>query len=98
MFGDKLFVVHNKSALAEAGIILADTVNKTNIKNDFIVVAVSEGTYQPDGSIRPLPYKIGDRVQLNQLAGETELYTGEKVYVISSVNVLCRIDEKPILN
>ena len=98
MFGDKMFVIHNKSAIQEAGIILADTVDQTKMKNDFTVVAVSEGTYQPDGTIRPLPYKVGDRVQLTQYGGEVELYTGEKVSVISSVNVLCRIDEDLVVN
>ena len=98
MFGDKIFVVHNKSAISEAGIILPESVDQTKMKNDFTIVAVSEGVYQADGTIRPLPYKVGDRVQLTQYGGEVELYTGERVSVISSVNVLCRIDEDVVVN
>jgi len=98
LFGDKMFIVPNKSAIEDAGIILADTVDRSKLKNDFLVVAVSDGTYQPDGTMRPLPYKVGDRVQLRQYGGEVELYTGEKVAVISSVDVLCRIDEDVVMN
>lgn len=93
LFGDKMFVKNNPGVLKEKGIILADTVNIAEMSNDWIVVAVSDGVYQADGTLRPLPYKIGDRLQVYRTEGEVTLYTKEKLHVISSNMVLCRIDE-----
>ena len=93
LFGDKMFLKNNPSALKEHGIILADNVNLAEMSNDWTVVAVSEGTYQADGTLRPLPYKVGDRVQVYRTEGETTLYNKEKVHVVNTSMILCRIDE-----
>lgn len=93
LFGDKMFLKNNPTALKEHGIILADTVNLAEMSNDWIVVAVSDGIYQADGTMRPLPYKVGDRVQVYRTEGEVTLYNKEMVHVANSSMVLCRIDE-----
>lgn len=93
LFGDKMFVKNNPTALKEHGIILADTVDLAEMSNDWIVIAVSNGIYQADGTIRALPYKIGDRIQVYRTEGEITLYNKEKVHVINSNMVVCRIDE-----
>lgn len=91
-----MFVVPNESAeskLKEKGIILADTVNRADLENDFIVVAVSEGIYQANGELRPLPFKVGDRVQL--MGGGTihKLHDGSEVIIVSSNQIICKINQ-----
>lgn len=93
IFGDKMLLKNNPNVLKENGIILADTVNLAEMSNDWTVVAVSEGTYQADGTLRPLPYKVGDRVQVYRTEGEVTLYNKEKVHIVNTNMIICRIDE-----
>jgi co-chaperonin GroES (HSP10) len=96
LYGDRMFVVPNESAeskLKEKGIILADTVNRADLENDFIVVAVSQGIYQANGELRPLPFQVGDRLQISGGGTLHKLHDGTEVIIIGSNNVICKINQ-----
>ena len=70
----------DKSKQSDGGIFLPDNANDTK-STQGVVLALSDGVRQDDGSLRPLSVKKGDKVVFGQYAG-TEVELGTEKYLI----------------
>ena len=91
-FYDRVLVKRIESEQKSAGgIIIPDTAQeKTQIG---IVEAVGEGKLLPDGKIRPLNVKVGDKVIFGKYSGTEFKFDGQE-YLISREEELLGIVEK----
>lgn len=72
------------------GIILPDTLDEENVKDQGVVVAVGEGKYD-DGKLNPMTVKVGDRVMFSKY-GFDEITVGEEDYfILKEENILAII-------
>lgn len=69
-----------------SGLYIPDAVTQKEVQ--ALVVAVGEGRILPDGSIRPLAVKVGDKVLLQKLPGTSVMVDGESCYLTAEDNVL----------
>lgn len=69
-----------------SGIIIPETVDKEKPEQGE-VIAVGEGEYD-DGTLVPMPVKVGDRIVFSKYSYDEIKYKGEEYFIVKSENIL----------
>ena len=72
------------------GIIIPDTIEKEESKDQGIVVAVGEGKYD-DGKLNKMTVKVGDRVLFSKYGFDEIKLAGEEYFILKEENILAVI-------
>jgi len=72
------------------GIIIPDTIEKEESKDQGIVVAVGEGKYD-DGKLNKMTVKVGDRVLFSKYGFDEIKLAGEEYFILKEENILAII-------
>ncbi|NGZ05279.1 MAG: co-chaperone GroES [Magnetococcales bacterium] len=73
------------------GIILPDTAREKPVQG--AVLAVGKGAHQPDGTLRPLEVRIGDRVLFGKYSGTEVKMNGEEYLILRESDLMGVIEE-----
>ena len=86
LFGRLIVKRHEKTLVTPGGLLLNDAT--TAVSQDATVIAVGPGPYLEDGSHRPLPIKVGDKIMIGRGAGLDMTIEGEEVTILDESNVI----------
>jgi chaperonin GroES len=70
----------------KGGIIIPDTAKEKPVEGK--VLAVGNGKFLEDGSVRKLDVKVGDRVLFNKYGGSEVTIDGEQLLILREEDVL----------
>ncbi len=87
--GDRVLVKPEESQdeKSPSGIIIPDTARKEKPARGT-VIAVGEGKRTDKGDLRPMPYKVGDKVMFAKYSEQEVTIGEEEYYVIEEKNIL----------
>ena len=78
---------------SNGGILLTGTAASKDI-NKGIIIAVGEGRLLPDGSLRPLGIKEGDRVIFSRYSEANKILNDGRTYIVATdSDIICKIQE-----
>jgi chaperonin GroES len=86
--GSKVFVRRDKPQEETASGIIVKSNDIKEKPNYATVVAVGTGKVLPNGSVRPMELKVGDRVLIGQFDGQAVKVGGDDLLVIDESDVL----------
>jgi chaperonin GroES len=73
------------------GIVIPDTAAEK--PNQGEVIATGNGKLLPDGKVRPLDVKIGDRVLFGKYAGQTVKVANEELLVLREEDIMAVVED-----
>jgi chaperonin GroES len=71
---------------SKGGIILPETAKEKPLEAE--IMAVGTGRRMPDGSLRPLDVKVGDRCLFGKYSGDEVKFDGEEYLILREDDVL----------
>lgn len=75
--------------ISEGGVLLPENARENTQRGT--VVAIGDGTYNPDGSPRPVRLKIGDQILFTKYGGTEIRVDGKDFLVMRESDVLARL-------
>jgi chaperonin GroES len=76
-----------------SGIVIPDSATEKPEQGE--ILAAGHGRALPDGSVRPLAVKVGDKVLFGKYAGQTVKLNGEELLVMREEDILGVIEQAP---
>jgi len=89
--GRVLIKLLKKEDITKSGIVLPDTMDKEK-KAEGEVVAVGPGKTLDNGSVSPMPVKVGDKVLVKSWGGDEVKIDNEEYKIFESEDILATIE------
>lgn len=89
--GRVLIKLLKKEDITKSGIVLPDTVEKEK-KAEGEVIAVGPGKVLDNGSLSPMPVKVGDKVLVKSWGGDEVKIDNEEFKIFDAEDILAVIE------